>query len=150
MTLYAFVDNVVIPNSWKTVDASNNKLYVRRPKLVSGTLSHVNQVIELAENNYSATTIRYHLTTQLNNAFGGTPAITIIYDQVLLRFDIKTNDANTKLRFYTDKDLTENDNFIEPYDKSDLRSANELLSIFEMSASEIYQTGTINLMRFRN
>ena len=145
-----FVDNVVIPNSWKTIDAYNNKLYVRRTKIVSGTLSHVYKVIQLAENNYSATTLRDHLTTQLNNAFGGPTAISIVYDQVLLRFDIKTNDLNIKLTFYTDKELTETNNFTETYDKNNLQSANELLSIFEMSMSEVYQTGIINLMRYRN
>ena len=90
-----FADNVVIPNSWKTVDAYNNKLYVRRTKIASGNLSQIYKIIELSENNYSATTLRDHLTTLLNDAFGGTTAITIMYDQVLLRFEIKTNDANT-------------------------------------------------------
>jgi len=51
-----FVDNVVIPNRWKTVDAYNNKLYVRRTRSVSGTMSHIYKVIELTENKYSPTT----------------------------------------------------------------------------------------------
>ena len=83
------------------VDAYNYKLYVRRTKIASGTLSHIYKVIEFAENNYSHTILQYNLTTQLNNAFGGPTAITIVYDQVLLRFDTKTNDANTKLTLYT-------------------------------------------------
>ena len=58
-----FVDNVVIPNSWNTVDAYNNKLYVRRTKIASGTLSQMYKVIEFAENNYSPTTLRDHLIT---------------------------------------------------------------------------------------
>jgi len=53
-----------------------------------------------------------------------------------LRSDVKTNDRKTKLTFYTDKVFTETDNCIEPYDKNDLRSANEMLSISDMSISE--------------
>jgi len=41
-----FVDKVAIPNSWKAVDAYSNKLYVRRTKLVSGTLSHIYIYVE--------------------------------------------------------------------------------------------------------
>jgi len=98
-----FVDNVVIPNSWKTIDASNNKLYVKRTATGAGVINTY-KIITLSENNYSATTLRTELQTQLNNEFDGTDA-TITYDQVLLRYNIDTNLANVTIRFFTDSEL---------------------------------------------
>jgi len=64
-----FIDNVVIPNSWKTIDSSNNKLYVKRTATGTGVIN-LFKVITLTENSYSATTLRAELQTQLNNEFG--------------------------------------------------------------------------------
>ena len=83
------IDNVVIPNSWKTIDAYNNKLYVKRTATGgTGGFIDIFKIITLTENSYSATTLRTELQTQLNREFGGTTAITVTYDQVLLRFSL--------------------------------------------------------------
>ena len=70
-----------------------------------GNVIHTYKIITLTENNYSATTLRTELQTQLYNEFGGSTAATITYDQVLLRYTIDTNLTNTTLHFFTDSEL---------------------------------------------
>jgi len=131
--IVCFVDNVVIPNSWKTIDSYNNKLYVKRTSTGAGVINTY-KIITLTENNYSATTLRTELQTQLNNEFDGTDC-TVTYDQVLLRYSIDTNLSNVTIRFFTDSELINSTEWTDyggpAYNKSDLNSANEVLSIFE-------------------
>ena len=124
-----FVDNVVIPNSWKTVDAYNNKLYVKRTATGGSGAIDTFKIISLSENNYSPTTLKTELQTQLNNEFVGTDA-TVTYDQVLLRFNIDTNLSNVTIRFFTDNELINSTEWTDSggpaNDKSNLNSANEI------------------------
>jgi hypothetical protein len=77
-----------------------------------------------------------------------------MYDQVLLRFTIDTNLNNVTLRFFTDSELVNTTEWTDysglTYDKSNLNSANEVLSIFEPQQAKVYNTGIVNLMRYRN
>ena len=71
-----------------------------------------------------------------------------------MRYTIDTNLTNVTVRFFTDSELvtgTEWTDYGGPaYDKSNLNSANEVFSIFEPQQANIYNTGIVNLMRYRS
>jgi len=138
-----YLDNIVIPNAWKTIDENNNKLYVR------GTTSSGNNdaIVGLAPNNYNTTTLRDELQKQLRVVYGNN--VNVTYDQVLLKYSIKASDVIT-FRFFTDSELASGVTFGQAYDKTDLRSANEVLTIFETQQANPYSTGIVNLARYRN
>ena len=138
-----YLDNIVIPNSWKTIDENNNRLYVR------GTTSSGNNdaIIGLTTNNYNTTTLREELQKLLRLVYGDT--VVVAYNQVLLKYSVSSTQAIT-FKFFTDSELTNGVPFGQTYDKSDLRSANEVLTIFEPQQANGYSTGIVNLARYRN
>lgn len=95
-----YVDNVVIPNSWKAIDAYHNCLYIKRANIVRGNLVTIFKIVTLTENNYNTLTLRDELQAQLSNAFGGSILRTLTYGQVLLRYNIGTNSDNITIRCF--------------------------------------------------
>ena len=103
------------------------------------------RIVLLTPNNYNTTTLRAELATK----FAFTNGITVTYDQVLLRYDLTC--TTTLLKIFTDRELTEDNDFQVAYDKTDLKSANEILTIFEpLPLSSKVSTGIVNLTRYRN
>jgi len=150
-----YVDNIVIPNSWKTIDANNNKLYARLtvyPSGGGGAPVKTSRIITLTENIYNAQTLRTELATQLSAAFAPT-SVAITYDQVLLKYTIEpggTGNTTRWLKLYTDSELQGSNDFNLTYDAKNLQSANELLTNFTPQEALKFETGIINLMRYRN
>jgi len=139
-----YLDNIVIPNSWQTIDDNNNRLYVR---VKTGTTNN-DAIVGLTANNYSTSTLRAEIETQLRQVYGN--SISVTYDQVLLRYKISSSDANKTIRLFTDSELISGVTFGQTYSASDLRSANEVLTIFEPQQANSYFTGIVNLARYRN
>lgn len=142
-----YIDNIVIPNSWKTIDANNNRLYVRTT-IYGGPNNQPmtgDRIVLLTPNNYNTTALR----AELAEPFKYTNGITVTYDQGALRYDLTC--ATTLLKIFTDRELTEDNDFQVAYDKTDLKSANELSTIFEpLPLSKTVITGIVNLTRYRN
>ena len=67
----------------------------------------------------------------------------------MLRYDITAGSSKT-LNIYTDSELAVSNDFGLAYDEKNLQSANELLTNFEPQDAETFQTGIINLLRYRN
>ena len=68
-----YIDDIVIPVSWNTVDARNNQLYVRIDYLVGVRDHHFNEILTVPIRNYSGPTFAVALETTLNNAFFTSP-----------------------------------------------------------------------------
>jgi len=145
-----YLDNIVIPNSWKTIDSNNNRLYVRVSAAGPPGQAPANNdaIVGLTANNYSTTTLRVEIEAQLRQVYGN--SISVTYDQVLLRYKISSSDANKTIRLFTDSELISGVTFGQTYSASDLRSANEVLTIFEPQQANPYFTGIVNLARYRN
>ena len=144
-----FLDNIVIPNSWKTIDENNNRLYVRKYDASSNTTT--DRILMLEPNNYNAQTLLTQLKDVINTVFPNFIASTSTYNQVLLRFELNTA-ANTQLKIFTDAELASGTGgWTGPaYDATDLKSINEVLTIFEPQQANPFKTGIINLARYRN
>lgn len=58
--------------------------------------------------------------------------------------------SNQSFRIFTDTELIGDNDLGVAYDKTDLKSANELLTRMVPQQRQFYQTGIINLARYRN
>jgi len=84
-----YLENIVIPNSWKKMDTNNQLLYVRYT--TNGGPQNLpmasDRIISLTPKNYNTSSLRAESLT--NFSFMGTD-YTIGYGQVLLRYKIDT------------------------------------------------------------
>ena len=85
-----FVDDVIIPNSWYTIDENNNRLYVRRFEDLTTTITDKN--VTLPTNNYTAQSLKDELKNQLDDEFGGS-IFTVTYNHF---FNIHNTNRITK------------------------------------------------------
>jgi hypothetical protein len=142
-----FVDDIIVPNGWLTVDEDNNKLYVRRYQ-TTGDIT-TDAIITISSSNYTSATLRTEIETKLNATFGAA-IFTVTYDSNLLRYSLSLSSGGCK--FFTDKELI----WGSPvwtgtvYNSNNLNSINEILTnTIPAQAITIY-TGIVDLRRYHN
>ena len=103
-----YIDDIVIPLSWNTVDARNNKLYVRAFYL-KGETRHTDFIVELPIKNYSGIEYAAALKTALNSAVGTTTGTdfetSYELDQNLLTIVQTNNFADVLIYILSDDDV---------------------------------------------
>lgn len=102
-------DNIVIPNSWKTIDACNNKLDVGNSATGTGAPIDTDKIITVGENKAYAQTLRYKLLSKLTAAFGN--VFTLTNDEVCLRYNIDLRASTLSLRIFTDNESVNDNDF---------------------------------------
>ena len=140
-----FIDDVVIPNSWYTIDSTNNKIYARRVTLASD--ARTDKVITLTTNNYSVQSLRDELQEKLNDAFNS--GFNVVYNPSELSFTINTDSPVYTIKFYTDEEI-KNGNAHNFELDINLDTANEILGNFIPQASSSIKTSMIDLRRHHN
>jgi hypothetical protein len=140
-----FIDDIICPNAWLTVDEDNNKLYVRRFQAVGG---NTDEIITISNNNYTSATLRTEIETKLNDTFGAA-VFTVTYDANLLRYSITAADT---CKIFTDKELIMGSPVWTgtALNTNNLNSINEILTnTIPAQAITIY-TGIVDLRRYHN
>jgi hypothetical protein len=147
-----YLDNIVIPNSWLTIDETNNRLYFMFNQLSPQTFYQ--DFLEVKPNNYSAQSLRDELQEKFNeklNAKDGT--LTITYNPGVLIYALKASE-NHIIKIYTDEELNAilkgESNWTGITTFSELRSINDILTnTIPNQDNEIF-TGLIDLRRYSN
>lgn len=129
-----YVDNTVIPNSWKTVNSSTCNLHCRKV-IIGPTSGYVatDKRITTEQTNYNAQSLRDNLSNKLTTAVGSIFSA-ITYNQIRSRSEISLTTSTYQFEIWADNGLiNENGEWKgETYDKANLNSASELLSIYEL------------------
>ncbi len=145
-----YIDDVVIPHSWYTVEYFNSKLYLSIFVSANGRDQHI---IELTKQVYNGSTLATEIASNIT-AIGYTSIVT--YNASKQTISISLEDVHFK--FLTDDELRA-EHPVWPwtgksYDKNYLQSANGLVKSIE-SKSTIHNTGNpfiafIDLQPIRN
>jgi hypothetical protein len=148
-----YIDDIVIPISWSTVDGRNNELYVRMNKI--SARQHSNQIITTPTKNYNGLTFAAALEASMNaaNVFGTT--FTVVWD--LNHNNTKNTQLDNFLRYLftliSDDDLVAGQLWDQPVPQREMiQSMNGILRIgesFSFSTVAAYNT-YIDLHTVRN
>lgn len=93
------------------------------------------------ENDYTPQTSRDELLSTLNSAFGS--MFTVTYNQTSLRFDIHI-EFQSQFQLFTDNELIHTTKWTgTAYDTHNLKSANEISSIYEPQQNTHFKIGII-------
>ena len=98
-----YLSNVVIPNTWYTIEDNNDRLYIR---INQNNLSS-DYIINLTHRNYDLTSFRAELEKKLD-ALG--ISFTVVYDVNLGTLAIMCNNSSVTWYLFTDEDLKTNVN----------------------------------------
>jgi hypothetical protein len=141
-----FIDDVIVPNAWMTVDEDNNKLYVRRYQ-TTGDIT-TDEIITISSSNYTSATLRAEIGTKLNTTFGAS-VFTVTYDANLLRYSITAADT---CKIFTDKELIMGSPVWTgvALNINNLNSINEILTNTIPSQGATVYTGIVDLRRYHN
>ena len=150
-----YIDDIVIPMSWNTVDARNNKLYVRID-YVLGTTRHAFFLLELPIKNYSNAQYAAALQVSLNAAAFASPSVnftvTVDADNILTITQVDGFEF-IKLTILSDDDLMSGIIWHTSLSKGEICSMNGILRIDKTTqltlASPTY-TAYIDLHATRN
>ena len=136
-----FVDDIIIPHSWHTVEYFNNKIYVRQI-FNSSTVTDV--ILTLTKQNHTGTTLAAVIKSQLDVALGS-DNYTVVFNVHRNTITITSLVANTTFKILTDDELSTNfegDWQGPAYSNSKPQTANEIFrvsdTIFPVTA---YETG---------
>ena len=143
-----YLSNVVIPNTWYTVEDNNDRLYVRINN--SGTNTSTDHIINLTHKNDDLTSFRAELETKLD-ALG--ISFTVVYDVNLGTLAIMCNNSSVTWYLFTDEDLktsvnnTWNGNY---YSTDNPQSANGMLRNVGNSPAYkttfVFQSGFVDVL----
>jgi hypothetical protein len=125
-----YVDNVVLPHSWSSIDTTNNWLYIAERVGAGPSYTYTVRKLELTTGNFSGTTYRTALLTALNhNTPTGVPAsYTALYILTTNKVIIASPDTdNVKFHFLTDDELKIYNNSPNIVNKNENRSGNGVL-----------------------
>jgi hypothetical protein len=142
-----YIDNVVLPHSWQSVDNTNNWLYLAERVGSGPSYTYTVRKLELSTGNMSGTTFRTSLLTALNsNTPTGVPAnYTALYVMTTNKIIVASPDAATvQFHFLTDSELALSEP-LSALNKDDMRSGNGILRNREGGASSTasgYDYGT--------
>ena len=125
-----YVDNVVLPHSWSSIDSTNNWLYIAERVGAGPSYTYTVRKLELTTGNHSGTTFRTSLLTALNNntPTGVAASYTALYILTTNKVIIASPDTDTvKFHFLTDDEIKIYNNSQYTINKDDARSGNGVL-----------------------
>ena len=128
------ITDIIIPNSWYSIEDNNNNLYVR---VVSNGLT-TDRKIKIDQRNYNAIDLRNQLQTKINTAFSQVSNLfSCTYNASTGSIKIEALQDEFDFYIFTDEDLkTLSDWSNLYYDKNNPRSLNNVLA--NSGRSKIY------------
>jgi hypothetical protein len=144
-----YIDNIIIPNSWITINQENNRLYFSYVQ--TNPVAIVNDIIEITSNNYTGQSLRDEIQDKFNTRLGVNKVI-ITYNPEVLLYKLTVEDGYT-LKLLTDDEVMQIINneisWLGPEIK-EVKSCNDIITnTIPNKAKEIF-TGMIDLRRYSN
>ena len=145
-----YIDDVIIPHSFFTVEDYNNKLYFRK-LLTNG--SQVDKIITIPVQNHTGVTIAAAIKSGLDAAFGSAE-FTCVYNERKGTLTITLNISGETFLIFSDDDLADNvyGSWTGPaFDTNNPKSANEIIRV-SGTATEmtVYESGFLDLRNVHN
>ena len=129
-TCVCFVDDVILPVSWYSIDENNTNLYVRRFRDLE-QVQFVDRIVPIEVSNHTPDTLTDAVQAALNTKFG-TGVFSVSYDTRKLELSI-TAETQSEIKTFTDDELKGvNDWTGTAYSSSDLKSANEIIGNYSI------------------
>lgn len=143
-----FVDDIIIPHSWYSIEDYNNKMYVRQLNL-NGTVD--DRILTIPTQNHTGQTLAAAIKSQLQSAFGS-GMYNAVYNERKGTITITEATANVTFMIFTDDELeVMNDWQGVTYDKNNLKSMNDVLRNSGTSIdSSSFESGFIDLLNVHN
>ena len=123
-----YVDNAVIPMSWNTIDTTNQYLYIAERAGTSAPYTFTVRRLDLVTGYFSGSALKIALHDQLNTNFptGISANYIVTHSPSTNRIKVAAP-ANSAFYILTDDDIKNYDNALYTIDKSNPRSANNVL-----------------------
>ena len=144
-----YLSNVLIPNTWYTIEDSNDKLYIRIVRHVN--FSSSDYIINLTHKNYDLTTFRDELELKLDQLG---VSFTVVFTPTSGTIAIMCNDNNVSWYLFTTEELKTNVNntwngYYYPTNNS--QSCNEMLrnstgTSGEYRGTNVFLSGFVDIL----
>ena len=141
---FAYVDDIIVPYTWYSIESYNNKLYIQQNN--NGSLN--NHILTLTSQNNTGASLASDLQTQFNGAYG-TNNFTVSFNTNKGTISIVTND-NTSFKIFTYNELQTNPpnaNWNISDNSYNLELANDTLRLSTpMAFTHSYESGFVDLI----
>ena len=155
----AFIDDIIIPHAWYSVENYNNKLYFRRVIRNTSTdavESFTDHIFALTVQNHTGDTVANNIKALLNDNFGANQ-FDVVYNARRNTITITSQTPGQFFHIWTDLELSNNVSLSTgvwsgaSYDSSNLQSINSMLRN-ENTSQEFftYESGFIDLLNVHN
>ena len=144
-----YLSNVLIPNTWYTIEDNNDKLYIRIIRHINFTSS--DYIITLTHKNYDLTTLRDELELKLDQLG---VSFTVVFTPTSGTLAIMCNDNNVSWYLFTTEELKTNVNntwngYYYPTNNS--QSCNEMLrnstgTSGEYRGTNVFLSGFVDIL----
>jgi hypothetical protein len=153
-----WVDAVVLPHSWRSIDDTNKFLYVAERSGSSGSYTYSVRRVEIATGSHSGPSLKAPIQTALNSntPAGIGPSYLVTHMASTNQILIATPAAST-MHILTDDEIRAYDNALYVINKDDIRSANSVLrnteggigntSAADYTYTTLYTSGFIDILR---
>ena len=147
-----YIDDVIIPHSFFSVEDYNNRLFFRQ-LLANG--SQINNIIFLLAQNHTGVTLAASIKSGLDSAFGSN-VFTCVYNERkgTLTITLTTASSGETFVMMSDDDLADNvyGSWTGPwFDINNPRSANEIIRLYGLAEERtVYESGFLDLRNVHN
>ena len=142
-----FIDDIIVPHSWYSIEDYNNRLYIRQLD-IGGTAD--DRIITIASQNHTGQTLAAAIKSGLEAAFGA-GTYNAVYNERKGTITITTSQANTTFMIVTDDWLQTVGDWSGPtLDTTNLKSINEVLRNTASQDAATYESGFIDRLNVHN
>ena len=143
-----FVDDIIIPHSWYSIEDYNNKMYVRQ---LNDNGSVDDRILTIPTQNHTGQTLAAAIKSQLQSAFGS-GMYNAVDNERKGTITITEATANVTFMMFTDDDLEVKDDWQGvTYDKNNLKSMNDVLrNSGTTKVGSEFESGFIDLLNAHN
>ena len=142
---YAYIDDVIIPYTWYSIEPYNSVLYVQENN--NGIIG--NRILTLTTQNNTGVTLASDLQTQFNNAYG-VNYYNVSFNTNRGTISIVSNNVNRVFKIFTYNELQTyppNSNWNLPYNPNNLSLANDTFRLSTpMNMTTSYESGFVDLL----
>ena len=136
-----FIDDIIVPHSWYSIEDYNNRLYIRQLD-IGGSAD--DRIITIPSQNHTGASLAVAIKSGLEAAFGA-GTYNAVYNERKGTITITTSQANTTFMIVTDDWLQEVGDWSgPPIDTSNLKSINEVLRNTAGIDAATYESGFID------
>ena len=147
-----YIDDIIIPHTWYTIENFNNKLYIREYDTTGSPATTIDKTLIIPSQNYSGSLLAAAIKTSLDLHFT-TSVYTVSYLERKGTITISTTTTNKTFIILSDdqlKDQLGNTWLGTVYDTANPQDMNDVLRHTFMTASASYESGFIDLKNIHN